>query len=157
MYDPSTGGLGEAMNGVCGFGAWNEYSSDALADFAAEMIEFFGVRVAMDWWGGAYYYVGLDCLEQAIVEAGTLDPDDVREVLTSKKLQTVLGETWYTDYEGNWPIEEGGGLLAIGCHPGEVGQWQYDVHGDGLWIFEVIDLGENNTAPAIYPKPDWPE
>ncbi len=156
-YDPAAGGFGEAINGVCGFGAWNEYSSDALREFAESMIGFFGTRLAMDWWGGAYYYVGLDCLEQAIVEAGTLDPEEVREVLAKKKLQTILGETWYTNYAGDWPIGDSGGLLAIASHPGEVGQWQYNVHGDGKWVFEVIDIGPNNTASAIYPKPPWPD
>jgi len=156
-YDPATGGFGEAINGVSGFGAWNEYSSPELAEFAKGMTDFSGTRLGMDWWGGAYYYVGLDCLEKAIVEAGTLDPASVREVLATKKLQTILGETWYTDYGGNWPIgDSSGGLLAIGCHPGEVGQWQYNVHGDGQWIFETIDIGPNNTAPALYPKPAWP-
>jgi branched-chain amino acid transport system substrate-binding protein len=155
-YEPAADGFGEAVNGVCGFGAWNEHSSPALADYAQRQIDFYGIRFAMDWWGHAYYYAGLHCLEQAIVEAGTLDSAAVREVLATMKLQTILGETWFTDAEGNWPLGNTGGLLAIGCHPGEIGQWQYNVHGDGQWIFEVIDIGPNNTAPAIYPKPPWP-
>lgn len=174
FYDPALDGFGKAAIGVAGFGAWNEYSSPGLAEFTEAFIDYHG-RGLMDWWGGAYYYAGLDMLKQAIEKAGTLDPTDVRDVMASEKLQTILGETWYTDYEGNFPIGDSGGLLAIGSHPGEVGQWQkveapnwggteanprakpYGVSGDEWAAFEVIDVNDNQTAEAIYPKKDWSE
>ena len=174
FYDPALNGFGEAAIGVSGFGAWNEYSSPALRDFAKAFIDFHG-RGLMDWWGGAYYYAGLDMLAQAIKKAGSLDPTEVREVMASEKLQTILGETWYTDYEGNWPIGNSGGLLAIGCHPGEFGQWQkveapywggtkakprakpYGISGKEWAVFEVLDLNDHQTAKAVYPKPNWPK
>ena len=174
FYDPALNGFGEAAIGVSGFGAWNEYSSPALRDFAKAFIDFHG-RGLMDWWGGAYYYAGLDMLAQAIKKAGSLDPTEVRKVMASEKLQTILGETWYTDYKGNWPIGSSGGLLAIGCHPGEFGQWQkveapywggtkakprakpYGISGKEWAIFEVLDLNEHQTAKAVYPKPNWPK
>ncbi|GAH51315.1 unnamed protein product, partial [marine sediment metagenome] len=43
----------------------------------------------------------------------------------------------------------GGGLLALECHPGQVGQWQ-----DG--VYEVIGPADKATADAIYPKPPFP-
>jgi len=163
--------------GVCGYGAWNEYSSTALADFAAGMIDYYAGRAIMDWWGGHYYYAGLQMLEEAIKEAGSLDPMEVRGVLASEKLNTILGETWYTTYDGTFPVGASGGLLAIASHVGEVGQWQHvtaanDWLPDGAsgaarakpygigdateyGIFEVIGPAGKTTADWIYPKPDW--
>ena len=133
--DPSGPGVGaENMEGVMGFGAWNEYSSDEAADFAADLIAFnwsgpgMG-RYAMDWWGGAPYYAGLQRFEQAIVRAGTLDNTAVRAELaaawpgssSNPPFDTVLGDTWYTMSGG------GGGSLDYLCHTGEIGQWQSGV------------------------------
>lgn len=170
-------GFGAAAIGVSGFGAWNEYSSTALHDFAAGLIAYSG-RNLMDWWGGAYYYVGLDMLEKAISMAGNYTAKSVRDVMASQKLTTILGTTYYTTYNGTWPIGSSGGLLAIACHPGEVGQWQHVTAANGWrpdgvtganrtkpagiaanateWgIFEVISL-DHPTAPWVYPKPNWP-
>ena len=168
-------GFGDVAIGVSGFGAWNEYSSTALGDFAAGMIAYSG-RDLMDWGGGAYYYVGLDMLAAAISTAANYTALAVRDVMASQKLTTILGETYYTTYNGTWPIGSSGGLLAIASHPGEVGQWQHvtaangwlpdDVTGTARakpaginateWaIFEVISL-DYPTAEWLYPKPDWP-
>jgi len=164
--------------GVCGYGAWNEYSSTALSDFAAGMIDYYEGRAIMDWWGGHYYYAGLEMLEKAIEEAGSLKPLEVRDVLASEKLDTILGETWYTTYDGTFPIGASGGLLAIASHVGEVGQWQHVTEANGwlpdgvtgtarekpagiagdateYMIFEVIGPEGKTTADWIYPKPDW--
>jgi ABC-type branched-subunit amino acid transport system substrate-binding protein len=173
--------FGPYVEGTCGYGAWNEYSSPELREFTEGMIDFLGSRSAMDWWGGAYYYVGLDMLEKAIVEAGSLDPVEVRDVLASTKLDTILGETYYTTYDGTWPLGSSGGLLALACHPGEIGQWQHvtaanDWRPDGdttgparlkpygipddateWYIFEVIGPEAEATAQSIYPKPTWAE
>jgi len=160
FYEPAAGGFGPAVDGVIGFGAWNEYSSAAAAQFTADMTEFFadqGGRLRMgDWWGALPYYAGLQCFEQAIEAAGTLDQSAIRDVLATETFDTVLGETWFGDADGTFPIPEGGGLMAKECYAGQIGQWQYDQHGDGMWIFEVIDIGPNNTAEGVYPKPDWP-
>jgi hypothetical protein len=182
FYSPTatpTPGFGPLAIGVCGFGAWNEYSSDALKEFAAGIIAYHG-RNIMDWWGGAEYYVGLDMLGKAIAAADEYTALAVRDVMASQKLTTILGETYYTKYDGTWPIGSSGGLLAIACHPGEVGQWQRVTAANGWrpdgvttggsrtkpagisedateWaIFEVIAPEDGATAPYIYPKPDWP-
>jgi ABC-type branched-subunit amino acid transport system substrate-binding protein len=172
--------FGPCAEGICGYGAWNEYSSIELRAFTEGMIDFLGARTAMDWWGGAYYYVGLDMLTQAIADADEYSALSVRNVMASEKLDTILGETYYTTYNGTWPIGFSGGLLALACHPGEIGQWQRvteanDWRPDGdttsparlkpygipeeatEWaIFEVIDPNDNATTPiSIYPKPTW--
>ena len=135
---------GDAVEGVISFGAWNEHSSPELAEFSEKFIERWGIGQA-DWWGAAPYYAGLQCLEQAIIEAGTLDQDAIRDVLATGHFDTVLGETWFDMTAGG----EGGGLLAVECYAGQIGQWQNGV-------FEVIDTGDKRTADPLYPKPDWP-
>jgi ABC-type branched-subunit amino acid transport system substrate-binding protein len=171
--------FGKCVEGTGGYGAWNEYSSSALRTFAEGMITYLGSRDAMDWWGGAYYYVGLDMLEQAIKTASNYTALSVRNVLASTKLTTILGETYYTTYAGTWPIGYSGGLLALASHPGEIGQWQHVTAAnqwrpDGVttgparakpygiaanatdwYIFEVIGPAAKTTAPSIYPKPTW--
>jgi ABC-type branched-subunit amino acid transport system substrate-binding protein len=167
--------FGPCAEGICGYGAWNEYSSEALGDFAAGIIAYNG-RSLMDWWGGHYYYAGLQMLEEAIAEADEYTALAVRDVLASEKLDTIMGETWYTTYDGTWPLGSSGGLMAIACHCGEVGQWQHVTEANGWqpdgvtgpareqpaginateWmIFEVIDPDADQTAPSIYPKATW--
>jgi ABC-type branched-subunit amino acid transport system substrate-binding protein len=171
--------------GVCGYGAWNEYSTPALHDFAVSMVDWLATgmegtpgRSLMDWWGGDYYYVGLQMLEKAIAAAGNYTPKAIRDVMATKKLQTILGETYYTTYDGTFPIGASGGLLAIACHVGEVGQWHH-VTAANNWlpdgatgtarakptgiaanateymIFEVVAPSNLKTADWIYPKPHW--
>jgi ABC-type branched-subunit amino acid transport system substrate-binding protein len=170
--------FGPCAEGICGYGAWNEYSSTALRGFTEGIIDYLGSRTTMDWWGGAYYYVGLDMLGSAIEEADEYSALAVRNVMASEKLTTILGETYYTTYDGTWPIEFSGGLLALACHPGEIGQWHrvteangwlpdgetgtarlkpYGIAGNATeWgIFEVIGPLAKQTAIPIYPKPTW--
>ena len=126
----------EVLEGVSGFGAWNAKSSPAAAEFADKFNERWTVGLA-DWWGGLHYWAALQFFEQAIVEAGTLDQAVIRDVMATSTFDTVLGPTWFE-----------GGVLAVECYAGQVGQWQSG-------IFEVIDPGEKRTADPIYPKPDW--
>jgi ABC-type branched-subunit amino acid transport system substrate-binding protein len=170
--------FGPCAEGTCGYGAWNEYSSASLRDFTEGIVAYLGGRTLMDWWGGAYYYVGLDMLEKAIAEADEYSALAVRDVMASTKLTTILGETYYTTYTGTWPLGTSGGLLALASHPGEIGQWQkvtaaedwepdgnlvgarekpYGIAGNATeWmIFEVIDQNEKATSTSIYPKPTW--
>ena len=120
-----------------GYGAWNCKSSPAAAEFCDKFIARWGEAI-LDWWGHLPYYGGLQFLEQAIEKAGTLDQTKVRDVMATETFETVLGPTWFE-----------GGLLAVDCYAGQIGQWQSGV-------FEVIDPGENRTADPIYPKPAWP-
>ena len=184
--------FGRMAEGICGYGAWNEYSSTSLHNFAQDIVAWMGTtselgspapgRNLMDWWGGIYYYAGLEMLEQAIATAGNYTRVAVREVLATQKLPTIASpQTYYTTYNGTWPIGYSGGLFAKACHVGEVGQWQHvtaanqwrpdgDTTGPARtkpagiagnateWmIFEVVSYSSQKTANWIYPKPTWAE
>jgi len=137
--------FGAALEGVCGEGAWNAKSSAAAAAFAAKVEPLVGGPASMDWWGADVYQATLEYLKQAIEKAGTLDTEAILEVYRTTHFETLLGDT-YWDIQGNGV---GGGLLPQECYLGQIGQWQNGV-------FEVVDNDANNTAPFIYPKPDWP-
>ena len=145
----------QAVEGLIGFGAWNRKSSPALSEFADKLKAKFGEKgtaafgdkeAFTDWWGGAFYWAALQCLEQAIEKAGSLDQKKIRDILAKEHFDTVLGDTWF-DMTADG---KGGGLLARECHPGEVGQWQSG-------IYEVIGPADKATTATItYPKPSWP-
>lgn len=131
--------FGPAAEGVMAWGAWNEKSSPGLADLAKRLTDFQGGERNIDWWGHSIYWSGLEILEQAIEEAGTLDNAKLKDVLRSgKKFDTVMGQVWF----------ENGGIPAE-CYPGQVGQWQNG-------IFEVVAPSNKKTADAVVPKPAWP-
>jgi len=132
----------KVLEGLIGFGAYNQKSSPELKAWIEKFIAKFGLG-KMDWWGGAMYYAACQCFGQAIEKAGSLDNTKVRDALAKNHFQTILGDTWF-DMSANG---EGGGLLSKDCHPGEIGQWQNGV-------FEVI--GYKKTAETLYPKPAWP-
>jgi branched-chain amino acid transport system substrate-binding protein len=145
----------QVVEGLIGFGAWNRKTSPACNELADKLVAAsgevgmaaFGDEEAfLDWWGGALYWAGLQCLEQAIGKAGTLDQAVIRDVMATEHFDTVLGDTWFDMTAGG----EGGGLLAKECHPGQVGQWQSG-------IYEVIGPADKMTTDVIlYPKPAWP-
>ena len=132
----------EIVEGVMFEGAWNTKSSPEAAAFYEQFSAIYPEAIA-DWWGHTLYWGALEFFEQAIVEAGTLDQSVIREVMATHTFDTVLGPTWFDQFG------DGGCLLAVECHLGEIGQWQNGYP-------EVIDPGENRTADPIYPKPDWP-
>jgi branched-chain amino acid transport system substrate-binding protein len=134
--------FGPAVEGVMFEGAWNCNSTPGAAEFCEEFYSVYPPAIA-DWWGHLLYQGAIEFFEHAIVEAGTLDHSVIREVMATSTFDTVLGPTWFDQ------IGEGGCLLAIECHPGEIGQWQ---NGSP----EVIDPGAHRTAEPVYPKPDWP-
>jgi branched-chain amino acid transport system substrate-binding protein len=143
------------VEGLIGFGVWNRKSSPALSAFADELEAKFGDKgmaafgdkeAFTDWWGGAYYWAALQCFEQAIEKAGTLDQKKIRDIMATEHFKTVLGDTWFDMTAGG----KGGGLLAKECHPGEVGQWQSG-------IYECIGPPDKMTTDTIiYPKGAWP-
>jgi len=138
--------FGPNIEGLMFEGAWNTKSAPGAQEFYDLFTSVYDPGIG-DWWGHILYWGGLQFFEQVIVEAGTLDQSVIRDLMATKTYDTVLGPTWF-DIFG-----DGGGLLAIECHAGEIGQWQNGVP-------EVIDppnqYGEKRTAEPIYPKPDWP-
>jgi len=130
----------EAVEGLMGWGGWNEKSSEKAAEFARKFKEKWkdNPEISMDWWGHLPYYVGLEVLAQAIERAGTLDNAKVRDIIATEKFDTMMGEVYFVD-----------NMIAGECYLGNIGQWQNG-------IFEVIDVGEKRTADPIVPKPAWP-
>jgi branched-chain amino acid transport system substrate-binding protein len=132
------------VEGVCGYGAWSVNSSPELKALRERMLASPALKALnfseanMDYWGHAFYMAELQMFQAALEKAGSLDNAEVAEILKTERFQTVLGETWFDNQ-----------ILAEGCHPGQMGQWQ-----NGL--FEVIDVGDKRTADPIYPKPAWP-
>jgi branched-chain amino acid transport system substrate-binding protein len=145
----------DVVQGLIGFGAWNRKSSPELSAFADHLQATFGDKgkqafgdpeAFTDWWGGAFYYAALQCFQQSIEKAGTLNQEKIRDIMASGKFKTVLGDTWF-DMTAQG---KGGGLLSKDCHPGEVGQWQNG-------IYEVIGpTNKMTTSTIIYPKAAWP-
>ncbi len=133
----------DVIEGVIGEGAWNEKSSPAAKEFVEKYTARYP-RETLDWWGHLFYWAGLECFQQAIEKAGTLNQKKIRDILATEKFNTVLGPTWFQTFGG------GGALMAVECHPGQIGQWQNGV-------FEVIGPKDKATAKPIYPKPKWPK
>jgi hypothetical protein len=122
--------------------------TDLIVQYTGDVgLAAFGDQEAfVDWWGQAFYWAALECLEQAIVEAGCLDQDEIRDIMATSHFDTCLGDTWF-DMTADGA---GGGLLARECAPGQVAQWQSG-------IYEVIGpAGTETTDHIIYPKPPWP-
>jgi branched-chain amino acid transport system substrate-binding protein len=133
--------FGPAVEGVCNFGVANLKSSPAIADMYNKVYEG-RPEEANDWWGHPYYWAGLDIWKAAVEEVGQIDQDLLREALVNGRYNTILGETWYTQFGG------GGCLMAKECHPGEIAQWQNGID-------EIVG-GRITTASFVYPKPAWP-
>ena len=130
----------QVLEGLIGFGAYNSRNSPLQSPHSLiSSIARFGLGRLMDWWGGAFYYAALQCLEQAIEKAGTLDNTKIRDVMAKEHFDTILGDTWFDMTAGG----KGGGLLAKECHPGEVGQWQSGV-------YEVIGPADKITTDHCY-------
>jgi branched-chain amino acid transport system substrate-binding protein len=153
----------DVVQGLTGFGAFNRKSSAALNTYVDHFVSVYGPAGLsvfnddlgmIDWWGSAIYYAALQCLQQAIEKAGTLDNSVVKDVMATNHFQTIYGDTWF--YRPGGTV--GGGILAKECHPGEIGQWQagiYEVVGyDGI---NTLLPSYKITASYIYPKPAWPK
>ncbi len=139
---------GPALDGVIGEGAWSPKQSPGAQEFYDKFVARMGEE-NIDMWGHLFYWGGLSFFEQAIEKAGTLDQSVIREVMATSTFDTVLGPTWFDQFG------DGGCLLAVECHPGQIGQWQWDETA-GKCVWEVIGPKEKATAEPIYPKPPWP-
>jgi branched-chain amino acid transport system substrate-binding protein len=125
--------FGQNIEGVIGGGAWNGKSTARAQEFIDHYQEVTGQPLG-NWWGALYFYSSMEHFKQCIEEAGTLDQSKIREVMDTAHFDTVCGDYWY---ENQFFVN----------HPGEWGQWQNG-------IFEVVDLGDDRTAPPIL-KPAW--
>ena len=97
----------------------------------------------------------LDALDVIYAEGPSMDAIQQAQASVIRALENAGANIIYYDVMPNTPLGpiyvavDKGGLLAVDCYAGQIGQWQ-----DG--VFEVIDPGENRTADPIYPKPGWP-
>lgn len=129
--------FGPAAEGVLGFTTFHPSQSDAAQALADKLYEG-KPKDVQDFWGHPLYWAGLEIWKQAIEQAGTLNQQEIRDIITDQTFQTVLGDTWFEN-----------GLLAKECHTGEIGQW---INGE----FEVVGPADMATADFVYPKPEWP-
>jgi branched-chain amino acid transport system substrate-binding protein len=129
--------FGPMVEGIMGFTSFSPKQS-GVAQELADKLWAGKPEDVQDPWGHPLYWAGLETWKQAIEKAGSLDQDKIRDILTTEKFDTVLGETWYEN-----------GLLSKDCHTGEIGQW---ING----VFEVVGPTDFATAEFVYPKPEWP-
>jgi len=129
-------GFGPLVEGVCGWTTFARGSSPELKAFADMLYEGLP-EDANDWWGHPLYWGAYQFWQKAVEEVG-FDQVKLKDKITTSHYNTILGDTFFT-----------GGLMDKSSHPGEVGQWQNG-------IFEVVGPVEKQTAPLIYPKPNWP-
>jgi branched-chain amino acid transport system substrate-binding protein len=134
FYHTAFGPMVEGIMGFTSFSPKQSAAAQALAD------KLWGGKPEdlQDPWGHPLYWAGLETWKQAIEQAGSLDQEKIKDILTNERFDTVLGETWYEN-----------GLMSKDCHTGEIGQW---ING----VFEVVGPKEHATAEFVYPKPEWP-
>lgn len=127
--------FGPAAEGVVGTGAWNpSVDAEDAQGFFDRHVALHGVEP--DRWASASCYATGQVLQQAIEEAGTLDPVAVKEAMDTTEFHTILGHFTFENQLN--PV-----------YPGQIGQWQ---NGE----FEIVSPTDDRTADPIYPKPEWP-
>jgi branched-chain amino acid transport system substrate-binding protein len=151
----------KGMEGVIGWGAWNEKSSDKAKEYSESFREYWidkgefwlnadgspnaAGTVFQDWWGHICYYSVCEIYQQAIENAGEIGSDGIIdnaklvEYTKDNHFDTVMGDLYFTN-----------NVLTDECYLGNIGQWQNGV-------FEVIDADDRRTAEPIVPKPAWPK
>ncbi|MDR3364066.1 MAG: ABC transporter substrate-binding protein [Clostridiales Family XIII bacterium] len=154
--DPAVG-----MEGVFGWGGWNEKSSARAAEYSQAFREYWIDKgdfwlnadgtpnadgtVYQDWWGHASYYSVCEIYQQAIENAGALTDEGLIdnallvEYTKDNSFDTVL----------NQELRFTNNILLDDMYLGNIGQWQNGT-------FEVMDVDDRRTADPIYPKPEWP-
>jgi branched-chain amino acid transport system substrate-binding protein len=131
---PQVAGGADVIEGVMGTGAWNPgVGTPGAQEYFDRHVAMFGAEP--DRWASAACYATGQVLQQAIEQAGTLDPTAVRDAIATGEFETILGTVVFENHINQ-------------TYPGSIGQWQ-----DGE--FEIIAPAENRTADIIYPKPGW--
>ena len=134
------------VEGVTCFAAANSKTSPEFGEFFADLEELVGVP-NVDWWGVPFYRAFTKIWQDSIEGTGTLDQPTIRDYIATTTFDTILGPTHFVT------SGDGGGLLAMESHPGEIGQWQngtVEIVGGGDWPNTVL------TSEWVYPKPPWP-
>ncbi|NLB29215.1 MAG: ABC transporter substrate-binding protein [Clostridiales bacterium] len=153
----------DSLQGLMGWGAWNEKSSPAAKEYSEHFREYWTEKglfwinedgtpgtgdpdalVYQDWWGHICYYSVMQILQQAVENAGELDENGV---LNQATLVEYVGSNSF-DTVMNPALKFTNNILMDDMYLGNVGQWQNGV-------FEVIDADSRRTADPIFPKPAW--
>jgi len=129
--------FGPSVEGVCFQASWNKNLPYAGAK------EFYDSYVARwekapDYLDSAETFEGLQILEKAIEIAGTLDWEELRDVIDTEVFKTINGEVYW------------GGGVDNQRGPSGISQWQ---NGE----VELIWPAERMTAEPMIPKPAWPK
>jgi len=155
----------DSLEGIMGWGAWNEKStahgaqakaySDHFRQYWTDKGMFWrnadgspgadpGIAVFQDWWGHICYYSVMQVYQQAVENAGELDENGVLNQDTLVKY--ITNNTFATVMHPELKFTNN--ILLDDMYLGNVGQWQNGV-------FEVIDNDYRRTADPIYPFPGW--
>ena len=151
-----------ALEGLMGWGAWNEKSSDSAKEYSQHFRKYWTDKgyfwqkadgspndagdktVYQDWWGHICYYSVMQILQQAVENAGELN--DKGMINNETLVKYIESSTFNTVM--NPKLHFTNNILLDDMYLGNVGQWQNG-------IAEVIDADARRTAPPIIPKPPW--
>jgi branched-chain amino acid transport system substrate-binding protein len=150
------------VEGVMGWGAWNEKSSPEAKEYSEHFRNYWTEKgefwlnddgspnpdgtVFQDWWGHICYYSVCQIYQQAVENAGALNEEGI---LDNTKLVEYVANNEF-DTVMNSSLRFTNNLLADEMYLGNIGQWQKG-------IFEVLDADDRRTADPIIPKPAWPK
>lgn len=126
----------DTVEGIMGHGVWNpnlpyeggrEYFENHKAFLNREP----------DRWASAFGYASLQILEQAIEIVGSINRQEIRDVIAENEFDTIIGKV---RFHNQFNVQ----------FPGVFGQWQ---KGE----FELVWPPDNAAASSpIVPKPPWP-
>ena len=149
-----------ALEGLIGWGAWNEQSSDRAKAYSEHFRDYWikegsfwkfadgsfnpNGTVFQDWWGHICYYSVMEILQQAVENAGELDANGM--INNETLVKYVESSTFDTVMHPQLKFTNN--ILTDEYYLGNVGQWQKGVA-------EVIDADGRRTADPIVPKPHW--
>ncbi|MCL1834861.1 MAG: ABC transporter substrate-binding protein [Oscillospiraceae bacterium] len=149
-----------ALEGLIGWGAWNEKSSDRAKAYSEHFRKYWTDEgsfwknadgsfnpdgsVYQDWWGHICYYSVMEILQQAVENAGELDANGM--INNETLVKYVESATFDTVMHPQLKFKNN--ILTDEYYLGNVGQWQNGVA-------EVIDADGRRTADPIIPKPHW--
>ena len=127
--------FGPATEGICFQASWNEkLPYPGAKEFYDSYVKRW--KKAPDYLDSAETYEGLQILEKAIDEAGTLDWKKIRDIIDTKVFKTINGEVYW------------GGTVFNQRGPSGVSQWQKGT-------VELVWPPEKATATLLIPKPAW--
>ncbi|MDX1613825.1 MAG: amino acid ABC transporter substrate-binding protein [Candidatus Promineifilaceae bacterium] len=152
--DPSFAELGEAAMGVVGPSQWEPLADFNAAKASEEGMDFYGPSSAeftqayVDAYGeepsyhAAGGYVAGLLLQKAIEDAGTTDPEAIRQSLENLDLMTFFGHMKFDTSAESHGLQVGHSMIYV--------QWQDE---GGELVKQVVWPTAGATADTLYPMP----